>query len=161
GASAEVGAILERHGDHPSAALALNTGTDYFRVPGLDGVLPYREAGGYLFQFGGVFAARADVEPLLDAFRQFARTRGLGICGVQVPEHEVDLYAGHGFRLNQMGCSYTLSLGAVSLRGTRFMKLRNKIKRARGSGVLVYEAGRECPGGAEALDHLRRISDEW
>jgi lysylphosphatidylglycerol synthetase-like protein (DUF2156 family) len=161
GASGEVGAILERHADHPSAALALNAGTAYFRVPGVDGVVAYREAGGYLFQFGGIFAARADAEPLLVAFQDFARARGRAICGVQVPEHEVDLYAGRGFRLNQMGRSYTLSLGTVSLRGTRFMKLRNKIKRARGSGVSVSEVGRECPGGEEALRHLRRISDEW
>ena len=36
-----------------------------------------------------------------------------------------------GFRVNQLGRSYTLDLGRFTTAGTRFMQLRNKVNRAR------------------------------
>ncbi|MFF4182508.1 bifunctional lysylphosphatidylglycerol flippase/synthetase MprF [Streptomyces sp. NPDC001691] len=147
---------LQDHADHPSAFLAMNTGNEYFTVPGRAGVIAYRSAGRYLMQFGGVFAPEGAREELLRDFLDFARARRSTVAAVQLQSEDVSLYARCGFTVNQVGASYSLRLTEFGLKGSRFVKLRNKVSRARRSGLTVSEEPYEA-----IADAVRAIDRQW
>jgi lysylphosphatidylglycerol synthetase-like protein (DUF2156 family) len=153
--------VLARHADHPSAFLALNRETRHFLVPGIDGLIAYRPCGGWLFQLGPAFAPAADRARLLEAFRAFARRERKRICALQLRAEDVALHRAAGFRVNQLGLSYGLDLARFSLAGSRFMQLRNKVKRARRDGVVVEELGPDAPRDAAAWADLEAITRAW
>jgi lysylphosphatidylglycerol synthetase-like protein (DUF2156 family) len=148
--------MLRAHCDNPSGFLALNHGNRRYTAPGVDGVVFYREAGRCWIQFGGPIAAAADRPELLRRFREAARRRGRRVLAVQVPESDAPLYAGQGFTVNQFGMSYAVDLAGFTLRGKKFVKLRNKIARAKRLGVTPAEV--DPAGHADALD---RIDGRW
>lgn len=125
---------------NPSSFLAANDGNSTFQLPGRPGVVVYRSTGRYLVQFGGPFASDADRADLLTAFLALARDQGRRVVGVQLQADDVELYAANGFTVNQVGASYAVDLSRFSLKGTRFMRLRNKISRCHRAGVTVRES---------------------
>jgi lysylphosphatidylglycerol synthetase-like protein (DUF2156 family) len=152
---------LERYADHPSAFLALNRETQAFTIPSSSGFIAYRPCGGWLFQIGGVFAPPAERTRLLDAFRAFARRERKRICAIQLRPEDAELYREAGFRVNQLGTSYTVDLGRFTTKGTRFMQLRNKVKRAQREGIVVLELGVDAPREPALLEQLDAITAEW
>ncbi|MET9254325.1 DUF2156 domain-containing protein [Streptomyces sp. NPDC048182] len=148
--------VLEKHAENPSAFLALNEGNEYFRADGIEGFVVFRRSGRYLVQFGGVFAAPEHQASLLHAFREHARARRRTIVGIQLQREDLALFTGEGFTVNQVGSSYALDLTRFSLRGTKFMKLRNKISRARRSGLTVAETD-----WAACAEDIERIDRSW
>lgn len=136
--------VIEAHGDNPSAYLALNAGNQYFTSDDVPGVVAYRQAGRYLIQFGGPFTARESLPELLAAFTDFAAGQRRRVLSVQLQAHDAVVYADRGFRVNQMGASYAVDLSRFTLKGARFMRLRNKISRALRSDVVVEETGPEA-----------------
>lgn len=153
--------VLARRSDHPSAFLALNRETRHFAREGLDGLVAYRASGGWLFQLGGPFAAPGERRELLDGFRAFARSERKKICALQIRPEDVPLYRDAGFRVNQLGLSYTLDLRRFKTSGTRFMQLRNKINRARRAGVVVEEVGVERPRTDGLAEELEALTAAW
>jgi len=154
--------VLQRHADNPSAFLALNSDTRHFRVPGVDGLIAYRPAGGrFLVQVGGVAADPVDADRLLDAFLATARQGGRRIVAVQLMRGDTDAYRLRGFRVNQFGSSYALRLADHTLAGKPFMKLRNKISRARRAGVEVAEVGVDVPRSPLLDARLAGVDQEW
>jgi lysylphosphatidylglycerol synthetase-like protein (DUF2156 family) len=132
-----VHSLLGAYSDNPSAFLALNGGNQYFASPGLDGVVAHRRSGRHLVQFGAPFGP--DRAALLLRFTEHARARGRRVVAVQLQRSDVDLYAAAGYTVNQVGASYAVDLTAFTLRGSRFVRLRNKISRAGRAGVEVAE----------------------
>ncbi|WP_405655853.1 bifunctional lysylphosphatidylglycerol flippase/synthetase MprF [Streptomyces sp. RK9] len=130
---------IEKYADNPSAFLALNEGNETFSVPGGDGVIVFRGAGRYLIQFGGVFAPPECRADLLREFKKFAAGKRRRIVAMQLQASDAGMYEPEGFVINQVGASYSVNLAEFSLRGSRFVKLRNKISRARRSGLEVRE----------------------
>lgn len=153
--------MAQAHCDHPSVDLIFNAETEHFVDEARNGFAAYRRGGGTLFQFGGVVARPEARGELLEAFVAFARGRGCRVFAVELRDGDVDLYHRHGFRLNQMGSSYTLRLKEFSLRGTRFMKLRNKLKQPAKHGVEVAELGREVEHGAAVREAIDEITRAW
>jgi len=151
-------AAIRAYSDNPSAFLALNEGTASFTAPGIDGVVAYRRAGRYLIQLGGPFAPAAERAALLSAFTAFAAGRRQGVLAVQLQAEDAELYAANGFAVNQIGASYALDLSRFSLRGSKFMRLRNKISRARRSGLVVEEVAGDDPAGRATLDEIDRAT---
>lgn len=149
-------AALRENADNPSAFLALNAGNSYFTDPASPGLIAYREAGRYLIQFGGAFAPEADRERLLRAFLARAREQRRKVVAVQLQPEDAELYARCGFTVNQVGSSYAVRLPDHTLRGTRFMKLRNKISKAKRSGLTVTEVPYD-----EHVDELASIDADW
>lgn len=144
---------LRKYGDHSSAFLSLNSGNEYFTVEGVDGFIAYRASGRFLIQFGGVLAAPEDQEGLLRGFLEFARGARRRVVSVQLRRADAEFYAERGFTVNQMGSSYSVRLPEFTLRGSRFVKLRNKISRARRSGLDVAETPfAVCEEGLSAID---------
>jgi lysylphosphatidylglycerol synthetase-like protein (DUF2156 family) len=129
--------------ENASAFLTLNQGTDAFTSPDVPGVIAYRKAGNYLVQLGGAFAPPESYEQLLEAYLAYAREHGYSLVGVQLQRADAEIYARHGFTINQIGASWAVSLPEFSLRGSKFMQLRNKISRAFRNGLEVREVSAE------------------
>ncbi|CAM5472667.1 bifunctional lysylphosphatidylglycerol flippase/synthetase MprF [Streptomyces fumanus] len=144
---------LAAHSDNPSCFLALNSGNEYFRDDRYDGTCAYRTSGRYVLQFGGPFTAPEHRDALLDAFVAHAGRR---LLAVQLQREDAELYARHGFTVNQIGASYAVDLSRFTLRGSRFVRLRNKISRARRAGLEVTEV----EDGDDRTD-LDRIDQSW
>ncbi|WP_411104987.1 DUF2156 domain-containing protein [Streptomyces sp. cmx-4-9] len=160
-ATIQDGAVLDAirthtQAENPSAFLALGSGNETFSQTGLNGVVVYRRTGRFAVQFGGPFAAEDDYGPLLNAFRQYVADEGLTLVGVQLQARDAAEYARRGFVVNQVGASWAVSLAEFSLRGTRFMQLRNKISRALRNGLVVQEVKAE-----DWADGLRTIDEAW
>ncbi|MGV9407205.1 DUF2156 domain-containing protein [Streptomyces sp. NPDC003667] len=142
--------------ENPSAFLALNSGNSTFTVPGADGVIVYRRTGRWAVQLGGPFAAEEDYGTLLDAFRGHVRDEGLRLVGIQLQRADAERYAELGFTVNQVGASWAVSLGEFTLRGTKFMQLRNKISRALRNGLQIQEVD-----AADVADAIATIDQAW
>jgi lysylphosphatidylglycerol synthetase-like protein (DUF2156 family) len=154
--------VLKRHASNPSAFLALNSRTEHFSVPGIDGLVAYRRAGRrHLVQLGGVFADPASQDALLQEFLAFARRERRRVVAVQLMREDAERYAAAGFTVNQLGADYSRSLATFSLAGKKHMQLRNKISRARRAGVTVVElpADDSLPAGLRA--QLSAIDAAW
>ena len=151
----DVAQVLERHASNPSAFLALNDATQYFTVADVDGVIAYQLAGGStIVQLGGVFAHPDDQALLLGAFLDFAHMAKRRVVAVQLMRPDAELYASHGFTVNQFGADYARALGEFSLAGKKHMQLRNKISRARRAGVSVVEVAGTMPVELEDIDRV-------
>ncbi|WP_330290847.1 bifunctional lysylphosphatidylglycerol flippase/synthetase MprF [Streptomyces sp. NBC_00576] len=148
--------LVSAHSDNPSAFLALNSGNEFFLDERHDGVCAFRPAGRHLLQLGGPFAADGDRAGLLDAFLDRAATGRRRVIAVQLQAADAQLYASRGFTVNQMGASYAVDLARFTLRGSPFVRLRNKISRARRAGVEVAEVA-----SSAASDELGLIDREW
>ncbi|MEI5524969.1 DUF2156 domain-containing protein [Streptomyces brasiliscabiei] len=143
---------VQNYAENPSAFLALNADNKVF-IGGAGELVAYREAGRFFIQFGGVFGPRDRQPAVLREFRRYARERRRRIVGIQLQRADADVYAAEGFTLNQVGCSYSVCLPEFTLRGSRFMKLRNKISRARRGGLEVREVSfTECRESVERID---------
>ena len=154
--------VLRRHGDHTSSFLAFNGETRHFTIPGIDGLVAYRPAGRrHLFQLCGPFAAPEDQDRLLDAFLDWARSGGRSVAAVQLRGQDVERYARAGFVVNQLGSSYSIDLEQFTMRGTRFMKTRNKISRARRLGLEVQELTPEDLERPEIAADLDTVDATW
>lgn len=147
--------------DHTSGFLALSAHNRRFTVEGVPGFIAFREQGKHLISIGGVHAPAELRERLLDAFLAEAETSRRGFLAVQVPEEQALLFVSRGFTVNQMGSSYGRSLAKFSLAGTKHVKLRNKIKRAREVGTYVAEVGREIPADEQTFSLIREVSTAW
>ncbi|WP_327653897.1 DUF2156 domain-containing protein [Streptomyces sp. NBC_00483] len=146
---------VQKYADNPSAFLAMNVGNKMFIGDG-GTLVAYREAGRFFVQFGGVFGPPGQQAAALQDFKEYARARKRLIVSIQLQRADAALYAAAGFVLNQVGASYAVRLPEFTLRGTRFMKLRNKISRARRDGLDVQEVS-----FAEHQDSVERIDEAW
>lgn len=154
--------VLRRWSDHPSAFLALNEETRHFWAPGLDGFIAYRPSGrGHVIQMFGPFAAPDDRIPLQRAFGALARERRRRVTALQLTRRDAEEYVSEGYVVNQLGSSYSIDLERFTLAGTKFFKLRNKLKRAARLGVTVDEL---APGELELPStqaDLASIDQPW
>lgn len=147
---------LQRHADNPSAFLALNGGNEYFRVEGVDGYVCYREHGKRWIQFGGPFTDEANRARLQRDFLEQAHASRRKVVGVQLQRADAELLAELGLTVNQVGASYAVELAGHTLRGKKFVSLRNKISRALRAGLEIEEAD-----PAAVADDLAQIDRQW
>lgn len=147
--------------DHPSVYLAMSKRNEKFLVPGIKGFIAYRRQGKHFWMFGGVHAAAQDAGELLEQFLTFAAQKSCRVGAVQVPDAQAELFARHGFTVNQMGSTYATSLTNYNFAGGQKMQLRNKINKARRLGLKVVELGHEVPRNAEWFEKLAQVSARW
>ena len=147
--------------DHPSGYLATSRRNERFELPGEPGFIAYRAQGRHLVALGGVHAPASHRGPLLDAFLGEAERRRKGALFVQVREDAVPLFLERGMTVNQCGASFSLDLADYSFSGTKKMRLRSKISRARRAGLRTLEIGIDTPGDAAVFAELNAISRAW
>jgi lysylphosphatidylglycerol synthetase-like protein (DUF2156 family) len=153
--------LLRRHSDHPSAFLTINQETVHYQSPGVEGLIAYRPAAGHLIQLCGPIAAPEERARLLRSFLDWAHQHGKRVVAVQVPRDDAELYRDSGFCVNQFGSSFSIDLEQFTLRGTRFFKLRNKVKRAQREGVTVAECGPQELQDPQIQAALGEIDQRW
>jgi lysylphosphatidylglycerol synthetase-like protein (DUF2156 family) len=151
-----VRATIESYSDNPSAFLALNRGNSYFTEPGVPGVVVYRPCGHHLVQFGGPFAPENSYRELLERFTAFARADGMRVVAIQLQRRDAEHYAEADYAVNQVGASYAVDLNAFTLRGSRFVRLRNKISRSFRSGLTVTEVAQP-----DWQDAMLELDSKW
>jgi lysylphosphatidylglycerol synthetase-like protein (DUF2156 family) len=83
------------------------------------------------------------------------------VIAVQVREEQAAMFRRRGFRVDAFGSTLALDLRRFTLAGTRRMKLRNRIKRARESGILVAELGADLPLTPGLWQQLEATSRSW
>ncbi|WP_246181028.1 bifunctional lysylphosphatidylglycerol flippase/synthetase MprF [Nocardia ninae] len=132
-------AAVQNWSHNPSGFLALNQENKQFRATNIDGAIFYREIGRYFIQLGGPFTAAESKPDLLREFVQYAQRQKKDVAAMQLLADDAAVYAGNGFHVNQFGSSYAVDLNGYSLRGKKFVKLRNKISRAERAGLQVRE----------------------
>lgn len=147
--------------NHTSGYLALSPRKDRFTVGSVPGFVSYKEQGKHLFSFGGIHAPRPFRAKLLDCFLKEAAKRNRNVIVLQLHEEQIDLFASREFAVNQMGTSCGICLPEFGFAGTRRMKLRNKIKRARESGLSILEVGREIPDRESTYQRIFQVSEAW
>jgi lysylphosphatidylglycerol synthetase-like protein (DUF2156 family) len=161
-AAGEAVAIMRRYAEHPSSFLALNDETRHFAVPGVDGFVAYRPSGRrHVVQLFGAIAAPDERADLIRAFRAWARSAGRRVTALQLTREEAPDYVGDGFTVNQLGSTYSIDVESYGLRGTRFMKLRNKLSRSRRLGVVVDELDPAEASEAAVARELAEIDSTW
>jgi lysylphosphatidylglycerol synthetase-like protein (DUF2156 family) len=159
--SAAIASIAPQPIDHPSGFLALTERNARFSLEGVPGFISYREQGRHLVALGGVHAPEEARAALLDGFITEATRRRRRVIAVQVRAAQTELFRSRGFTINRFGSTYGMDLRGFSLAGTRRMKLRNKIKRARAAGLRVLEVGRELVADAATFARLAAVSGSW
>jgi lysylphosphatidylglycerol synthetase-like protein (DUF2156 family) len=107
-------------------------------------------------QFAGPFAGGGDYVELLRRFDDFAVGGGCNVVAIQLQRHDAQRYADYGYTVNQIGASYALSLADFSLRGSKYMQLRNKVSRARRAGLTVAEVAYD-----EWQDRMAQLDASW
>ncbi|GGM16925.1 bifunctional lysylphosphatidylglycerol flippase/synthetase MprF [Micromonospora yangpuensis] len=142
--------------DNPSSFLAVSEGNSYLQLPDRPGLVVYRRTGRFLVQFGGPFAPAGSYRDLLAGLVRMADEQELELVAVQLQRADAEVYAESGFTVNQIGASYACDLAAFSLRGTRFMQLRNKVSRSLRAGLTVVEATDDS-----LFPALREIDQVW
>ena len=151
---------LADHVDHPSGFLALSPRNLRFAVPGLAGFVAFRRQGRHRLVPGGVHAPEACRADLLDAFLRDSARDGEQVVALQVRARDVALFREPRLPRRRVRVDASRSSCArFSFAGTKRMKLRNRIKRARDAGVTVVELGRDraCPPGLwRRLDEISR-----
>lgn len=154
--------LLREHGDNPSGYLTLNRDNTVFTVPGIDGFIAYRAGRRHWIQFSGPIVAPADATELLSAFMSAADSAGATVTAVQLQPADTARYAELGFTINQLGSSYALQLADFTLRGKRFLSLRNKVSRAHRSGLEISEVDADAHSyEIEAVDRSWLRSKGW
>jgi lysylphosphatidylglycerol synthetase-like protein (DUF2156 family) len=152
---------LRRHGDHPSAFIALEPGNDFYLDDGSDGFVAYRRSGRYRFVFAGPVGAAADVPGILDRFLAVSTAAGDLVVAVQVPERFLHLYAERGFVMNQLGTTYAVDLSRATLDGAAMRKVRQGVRRGERAGGRVIEVGVDLPWTEELRGQLDEIDRHW
>ncbi|WNV85249.1 DUF2156 domain-containing protein [Umezawaea sp. Da 62-37] len=147
---------LERFADNPSAFLALNSGNEYFTCADVDGVVCYRPHGRRWIQFGGPFADADSRKELQSEFIAHAHSNGRRVVGVQLQRSDAELFAELGLTVNQIGASYAVDLADFTLRGKRFVRLRNKISRAMREGLEISDVD-----AGQVADDIDNIDSRW
>jgi lysylphosphatidylglycerol synthetase-like protein (DUF2156 family) len=154
--------VLQRHGQHSSAFLALNDGNRYFAADGVEGMVVYRPFGRrYWVQFTGPVAPAAGLDRLTDAFAAEAARRRRRVIAVQLPRADAERVVDRGWVVGQFGCSYSIDLTNFGLSGRKFVKTRNMITRSRREGVAVAEVGADRMADPEFAAGLDAIDGAW
>ena len=149
--------LLREYGDNPSGYLALNRDNTVFTVPGIDGFIAYRNGRRHWIQFGGPIAAPADAPELLRAFVSAASSAESDGDGCATAASRYRPVRGIGLHDQPAGLFLCLAASQdFTLRGKRFVSLRNKISRAHRSGLQIAEVD----AGAHS-DEINAINRSW
>lgn len=151
---------IERYASNSSAFLALNEGNLAFIADGIDGCVPFRQAGSrHLAVMCGPIARAEQKDVLLRLFLDFAKQNRWEVLAAQVSREDAEVLSSNGFVVNQLGTTFSIDLSGYRLSGKRMKRVRNKVSQSMREGVIVKEvqAGALSDIGPE----LERIDAEW
>jgi lysylphosphatidylglycerol synthetase-like protein (DUF2156 family) len=151
-------AWVDRYGLHPLAVLPALNGGELFVHGGLGGVGFFRWRRGVL-AVGGALTAERDHRAVLSAFLEWCSQHQLKPRFVHLPAASAEALAALGFKIDQLGASYSLAFDGGDLPGRSYQQVRRKLNAAWRAGVTVERV--DAPRYAELLPQLREINRQW
>lgn len=153
---------LATNADHPSSYLSQNEQTEIFSTPKVEGFIAYRNSGRrYCVMVAGIISKSETRKTLLLEFIEFCRVNKRKIIAVQLLEEDAKTFGEVGFTVNQLGSSYGITLQDFTFKGTKFIRLRNKISRSKRSDIEVKELGIDLPITNSIKKDIDNIDKHW
>ena len=153
--------ILAEYSSHPSSYLALNKKVSVFQPKGYSGIIAYRDQGRFRIGVAGISSPHEEKIELLKLFMAKAKSSKKYVIMVQCGMEDAIILSENGFVVNQLGSSYLKLIDNYTLSGSRFVKLRNKISRAKRAHITIKEVGVDIPANTELQSQIRTIDIEW
>ncbi|HUS65604.1 MAG TPA: DUF2156 domain-containing protein [Kofleriaceae bacterium] len=133
-----VAAWVRAHGCAVSTAL-LDPACRHFFVPGVPGVIGYREGWGCAVGLGDPVCPPEQTGALVDAFGDFCHARDAGAVFAVASPALTALCVARGWAAIEFGVELILDPRRDPQSGARGRELRKKVNRAKKAGVTVHE----------------------
>jgi len=131
----------------------------FFFAPSEEAFLAYRVGGRHAIVLGDPVGPAEALEALVRSFTAYAHDNDWGLAFHQAPADLLPLYQRLGLHRLKIGDDAIVDLTAFSLEGRAVRDIRQAVHRVERSGITFRIL--EPPLTDEALDALRRISDDW
>ncbi len=113
-----------------------------------------------LISVGGILASQNDKEQTLKDFLKYCKDKKYQYLFLHFPKEDIPVFENNSLLINQLGASYTIDIKNYSLEGKKFQQLRNKINKAKKSGVSVERIDEQA--NFEILKpRLKEINKSW
>ncbi len=152
--------VVSSWGSDTLAPFVLRADKSYFFGEGERSLVAYRVVNGVAVVSGDPLGPPDDLDALVAAFIEHARSRGWRICILGASERCLELYHRHGLRSLYHGDEAVLDVAAFSLEGRAIRKVRQSVSRLRQAGFSAQVlTAAEVDG--ELREELERIKREW
>lgn len=131
----DVRALLDSGSAQPLTVLLNSPHAQFFRDKA--GAVGFFRHGRGILSVGGALAAPDRRAEVLQAFVRWAEAQGHRPYFMHAPETDLPILAEMGFRLDQLGASYSLQYDSAGLDGSAYRQVRRKLNAARRAGVTV------------------------
>jgi phosphatidylglycerol lysyltransferase len=136
--------------------LVTEGGREYFFSTARRGVVGFRRQGRDVQVVGGLLAADADREDLLNELVEFVRSRRWRLTFFGVGRNDFKQFRDHGFQITKWGEEPIVLLDETEWKGAAYEWLRRQEKGCQKSGLTF----REVDLAAESADYAQRIAPE-
>jgi lysyl-tRNA synthetase class 2 len=152
--------ILERYGTDTLAPFALRPDKRIFLSDDGLAFLSYTTVAGVALASGSPIGPAPSHAPLIDAFVEDARRRGLVVAALGVPAEGLDVWRSRGFRAHYTGDEAIVDPQAFELEGRAIRKVRQSVTRLTRAGYRMQMVrGRDLTVARAAT--ITRIADSW
>ena len=152
--------LVAAWGEDTLSPFVLRGDKSYFFSPGRSAFVAYRVVGGVAIVSGDPVGPKAEHEPLLESFIDFARRRGWRLAILGASERRLELYRRLGLHALYHGDEAVVDTARFSLEGRPIRKVRQSVHRLRRAG---YRAEVLRPGEIDAVvrQELETIARTW
>jgi lysyl-tRNA synthetase class 2 len=152
--------IVATWGADTLAPFVLRADKSYFFGPGEQSLVAYRVVGGVAVVSGDPLGPPGELDGIVGAFIEYARSRGWRVCILGASEDCLALYRRHGLRFLYHGDEAVVDVAGFSLEGRAIRKVRQSVSRLTAAGYVaeIVCASAVEPALAEELEAIRR---EW
>lgn len=141
----------------PAAEAMFDFPCNFFRIPEVDGVIPYRLEYGCAVVFGEPLASSNDVDMLIDAFHKFARQKDWNIIYIVVSNGFARLMMEKDCKILIEACE-ELIFNPQENPCEVSSRFRHRVERGIAHGLTAHEYS----GGNEKIENkLRKVGVDW
>ena len=152
--------LVAAFGADTLAPFALRADKSYFFTENWRAFVAYRVVRGVAIVSGDPIGLAEEIEPLLDRFVRFARTRDWRIAILGASERLLDVYSRYGLHALYHGDEAVLDIESFSLEGRPIRKVRQSVHRLQRAGYRAEVLHpRQMDAGLRAA--LERIARAW
>ncbi|MDJ0641452.1 MAG: DUF2156 domain-containing protein [Erythrobacter sp.] len=155
----DIAGWIDAYGQHPLAILLSINGGELFVCRYVGGVGFFRWGKGVLV-VGGALTSNQDHVPTLTAFLDWCDEQKLVPRFVHFCSATAAALATLGFKIDQLGASYSLAFEDGNLSGKEYQQVRRKLNKARRLGVTI-ERIEDARRYSELVPRLRKINRQW
>lgn len=150
---------IGKFGKHPLAFLVLLNGGELFVCAGVGAVGFFRHGNGVL-AVGGALTSAQDHSATIREFLLWCHREGLKPRFIHFPPETAAALAAEGFKVDQLGASYSLEFGDTGLKGGQYRQVRRKLNKAKRLGVTVERIETQSRF-EELLPTFHEVNRQW